>query len=47
MKNDYPLVIKYCVASLGYIHLCLSSITNNIDEYQDDTSDSDSENILN
>ena len=26
MKNDYPLLIKYTVASLGYMHLCLSPI---------------------
>ena len=30
MKNDYPIVIKYSVASLGDIHLCLSSITSDI-----------------
>jgi len=41
MKNDYPLVIKYCVASLGYIHLCLSSITNNKNNYNNDDDDSD------
>ena len=28
MKNDYPLVIRYFVASLGTIHLCLSSKTD-------------------
>lgn len=39
MKNDYPIVIKYCVASLGNIHLCLSSITTNINNYNDDSSD--------
>lgn len=33
MKNDYPIVIKYCVASLGFIHLCLSSITTNINNF--------------
>jgi proliferating cell nuclear antigen len=26
MKNDYPLLIKYMVASLGYMHLCLSPV---------------------
>jgi len=26
LKNDYPLLIKYTVASLGYMHLCLSPI---------------------
>ena len=29
MKNDYPLVIKYTVASLGHIHLCLTPIIEN------------------
>ena len=43
MKNDYPIVIKYCVASLGHIHLCLSSITSNINNYNesDDEENSD------
>ena len=27
MKNDYPLIIRYTVASLGNIHLCLTPIT--------------------
>ena len=31
MKNDYPLVIKYTVASLGHIHLCLTPIIENND----------------
>ena len=26
MKNDYPLLIKYTIASLGYMHLCLSPL---------------------
>ena len=39
MKNDYPIVIKYCVASLGYIHLCLSSITTNINNFNDSDED--------
>jgi len=26
LQNDFPLLIKYTVASLGYIHLCLSPI---------------------
>lgn len=40
MKNDYPLVIRYFVASLGTIFLCLSSKTdpNNL-EYDDCESD--------
>lgn len=40
MKNDYPLVIRYFVASLGIIFLCLSSKTdpNNL-EYDDCESD--------
>ena len=35
MKNDYPLVIRYAVASLGQIHLCLSSNSDDInnDDY--------------
>ena len=41
MKNDYPLVIRYAVASLGQIHLCLSSIgmsnkLDDSDEWNDD-----------
>lgn len=28
IKNDYPLVIKYAVASLGNIKLCLAPNTN-------------------
>lgn len=31
MKNDYPLVIKYTVASLGHIHMCLTPICDNND----------------
>ena len=33
IKNDYPLVVRYYVASLGTIFLCLSSKTdpNNLD----------------
>lgn len=42
MKNDYPIVIKYCVASLGHIHLCLSSITNNINNYNESDEDYES-----
>lgn len=30
LKNDYPLLIKYTVASLGYMHLCLSPIINEV-----------------
>lgn len=26
MKNDYPLLVKYTIASLGYMHLCLSPL---------------------
>jgi proliferating cell nuclear antigen len=37
MKNDYPLVIRYYVASLGTIVLCLSSKTDPSNlEYDDD-----------
>ncbi len=42
MKNDYPLVIKYQVASLGNIHLCITSITDNNQE-EEEESDDDSE----
>ena len=28
MKNDYPLIIKYTVASLGEIKLCLAPKCN-------------------
>jgi proliferating cell nuclear antigen len=44
MKNDYPLVIRYAVASLGQIHLCLSSNSddiNNEEEYISDDYDLD------
>lgn len=30
LKNDYPLLIKYTVASLGYMHLCLSPVINEV-----------------
>mgnify|MGYP003949561761 CR=1 FL=1 len=30
LKNDYPLIIKYSVASLGEIKLCLAPLCNNI-----------------
>ena len=43
MKNDYPIVIKYDVAQLGSVHLCLSSITTNINEFNESESDSDSD----
>ena len=45
MKNDYPLVIRYAVASLGQIHLCLSSITENINDgsYDSELSDNNQE----
>lgn len=26
LKNDYPIFIKYTIASLGYMHLCLSPL---------------------
>ena len=42
MKNDYPLVIRYFVASLGTIYLCLSSKTDPSSlDYDDDNSDDD------
>ena len=28
IKNDYPLIIKYSIASLGMIKLCLAPNTN-------------------
>ena len=31
IKNDYPLIIKYNIASIGDIKLCLSPLTNNGD----------------
>lgn len=43
MKNDYPIVIKYDVAQLGSVHLCLSSITTNINEFNESESDSESD----
>ena len=30
MKNDYPLIVKYTVASLGEIKLCVCPITNDM-----------------
>ena len=40
MKNDYPLVIRYFVASLGTIYLCLSSKTDPSSlDYDDENSD--------
>ena len=42
MKNDYPLVIRYFVASLGTIYLCLSSKTDPSSlEYDDEDEDED------
>ena len=42
MKNDYPLVIRYFVASLGTIYLCLSSKSDPTNlEYDDDDDDDD------
>ncbi len=41
IKNDYPLVIRYYVASLGTIYLCLSSKTDPNKLKYDDMSDSD------
>jgi len=42
MKNDYPLVIRYFVASLGTIYLCLSSKTDASSlEYDDGDEDED------
>lgn len=47
IKNDYPLVIRYFVASLGTIHLCLSSKTdpNNLEYSDDDNSGKDDSSI--
>jgi proliferating cell nuclear antigen len=28
MKNDYPLLVKYTIASLGHIHVCLSPLVD-------------------
>ena len=40
MKNNYPLVIRYTVATLGRILLCLTPInedaTNNVDYSDED-----------
>lgn len=41
MKNDYPLVIRYAVASLGQIHLCLSSNTDNSTNLNYESDDDD------
>ena len=32
IKNDYPLIIKYNIASIGDIKLCLSPLTNDEDQ---------------
>ena len=29
LKNDQPLIVKYNVATLGEIKLCLTPLTNN------------------
>ncbi len=39
MKNDYPLVVRYFVASLGTIYLCLSSKTDPSSLEYDDSDD--------
>jgi len=39
MKNDYPLVIKYSVASLGQIYLCITPIKPDNDLSDDSDSD--------
>jgi proliferating cell nuclear antigen len=43
MKNDYPLVIRYFVASLGTIYLCLSSKTDPSSLEYDDNDEEDEE----
>jgi len=45
IKNNYPLVIKYMVANLGYVYLILSSVAenNNYKEYDENNSESDNE----
>ena len=43
MKNDYALVIKYSIASLGRLLLCLTPIKHRNDEDSEDESDDDSE----
>ena len=40
MKNNYPLVIRFMVASLGRLYLCLTPIrVNNVDNEDDDEED--------
>ena len=47
IKNDYPLVIRYFVASLGTIHLCLSSKTDPGGlEYSDDEEEEDDDELI-
>lgn len=36
MKNDFPLALKYTVATLGRILLCLTPIDNNTTQYNDE-----------
>lgn len=48
MKNDYPLIIKYTVASLGQIHLCITPVDQEDDlmddgEYSEEESEEESE----
>uniref|UniRef100_A0A6C0LZL8 Proliferating cell nuclear antigen PCNA N-terminal domain-containing protein n=1 Tax=viral metagenome TaxID=1070528 RepID=A0A6C0LZL8_9ZZZZ len=43
LKNNYPLVIKYQVANLGWVYLVLSPINNNHIIDSDSNSDSDSD----
>ncbi len=39
MKNEYPLVIRYTVATLGKLYLCLSPINDEDDEIDSDEDD--------
>ena len=43
IKNNYPLVIKYMVANLGYVYLILSSVAEN-NNYKECDSNSESDN---
>ena len=43
MKNDYPLVIKYTVATLGRLLLCLTPIRKKADDEESDYSSEESD----
>jgi len=43
LKNDYPLVIKYTVATLGRLLLCLTPVNDDMEDCSDEYSDNELE----